>query len=492
LLAKAYAASESLIQFGNALQAALERKDAAHLERLQQSQLIDLQQFTLQIQRDTIGAARASLDSLNSAQTAAARRKKYYTDLASTRNSVLETSALALRSAGALMTTTSHAVRAIGAAMDLAPNIFGTSDGGMHYGAPAYAVADGALADAEATTQAGYLIETAEQYRRRQQEWQQMADQANDDATQLVTQINAQKSLVSQYENQMNQINLQHSQQRDMSDFMSSRFSTEELYFWMSSQLADLYAQAYDATVSVCQMAQSAWRWETGKFDSQISYIRPGGWNDRYAGLLKGEQLRLCLQRLENDFLDSSGRKLEIIHTVSLKQHGQFKTLSDDVSRVVSRAGNDGVALAGDENTVKVGFTLAAEDFDQRYPGQILRQIVAVTITLPGVVGPYQDVRAILTQTKNEIVYGGGSASSVKDLRSSQQVALSTGLDDSGLFALNFGDERYLPFEGTGAHSSWELTFPGARDQLLFLQSLTDVIVRIRYTALPDPHRRAS
>ncbi|MBK9227461.1 MAG: hypothetical protein IPL67_10515 [Ignavibacteria bacterium] len=36
----------------------------------------------------------------------------------------------------------------------------------------------------------------------------------------------------------------------------------------------------------------------------------------------------------------------------------------------------------------------------------------------------------------------------------------STGQNDSGVFELNFRDERYLPFENTGAISSWRLELP--------------------------------
>jgi len=70
--------------------------------------------------------------------------------------------------------------------------------------------------------------------------------------------------------------------------------------------------------------------------------------------------------------------------------------------------------------------------------------------------------------------------------RISQQVGLSSGLDDYGLFTLNFDDERYLPFEGTGAVSSWTLSFPrhpSAHQQEVF-DSLTDIILQVRYLAV--------
>ena len=74
--------------------------------------------------------------------------------------------------------------------------------------------------------------------------------------------------------------------------------------------------------------------------------------------------------------------------------------------------------------------------------------------------------------------------------RANQQVAISSGLNDSGLLSLNFGDERYLPFEGTGAVSTWQLAFPNASsanpddEQQALLKSLNDVIIQVHYTAL--------
>src|SRR5262249_42787298 len=68
------------------------------------------------------------------------------------------------------------------------------------------------------------------------------------------------------------------------------------------------------------------------------------------------------------------------------------------------------------------------------------------------------------------------------DWRPNQQVALSTGTNDAGLFQVDYHDERYLPFEGTGAASTWRLEINGV-DGALHRQTLTDVIMTVRYTA---------
>jgi hypothetical protein len=61
---------------------------------------------------------------------------------------------------------------------------------------------------------------------------------------------------------------------------------------------------------------------------------------------------------------------------------------------------------------------------------------------------------------------------------------MSGGQNDSGVFELNFRDERYLPFEGAGVISSWRIELP---DPNLFCQfnydTISDVIFHVSYTA---------
>jgi hypothetical protein len=50
------------------------------------------------------------------------------------------------------------------------------------------------------------------------------------------------------------------------------------------------------------------------------------------------------------------------------------------------------------------------------------------------------------------------------------------------MFELNFRDERYLPFEGTGAISTWQLELPDKIRQFDY-NTILDVIIHIKYTA---------
>jgi hypothetical protein len=123
------------------------------------------------------------------------------------------------------------------------------------------------------------------------------------------------------------------------------------------------------------------------------------------------------------------------------------------------------------------------------------------------VTGPYTSVSCTLTLLKNEIRLDSSAPDKPEDYGRSengddprfrdnvgaiQSIATSSGQNDSGLFELNFRDERYLPFEGAGVISQWRLELSGkwridGGDTLDLAQfdfdTITDVIFHLRYTA---------
>jgi hypothetical protein len=70
----------------------------------------------------------------------------------------------------------------------------------------------------------------------------------------------------------------------------------------------------------------------------------------------------------------------------------------------------------------------------------------------------------------------------VNDFATIQAIATSSGQNDSGLFELNFRDERYLPFEGAGAVSRWRIEIDPDCNRF-DLDSITDVVLHLKYTA---------
>ena len=74
-------------------------------------------------------------------------------------------------------------------------------------------------------------------------------------------------------------------------------------------------------------------------------------------------------------------------------------------------------------------------------------------------------------------------------------IATSSGQNDSGMFELNFRDERYLPFEGAGAISGWGLElFNDETNQTDFgrplrqfdYSTISDAILHVKYTVRED------
>jgi hypothetical protein len=70
-------------------------------------------------------------------------------------------------------------------------------------------------------------------------------------------------------------------------------------------------------------------------------------------------------------------------------------------------------------------------------------------------------------------------------------IATSTAQNDAGVFELSFRDERYMPFEGLGAVSQWQLTLPQVFRQFDY-ETINDVIVSISYMAEQDGALRQS
>jgi hypothetical protein len=104
------------------------------------------------------------------------------------------------------------------------------------------------------------------------------------------------------------------------------------------------------------------------------------------------------------------------------------------------------------------------------------------------VTGPYTNVGATLELTGSKIrkdpVPGTAGLQTVP-LRRSVAIATSTAQHDTGVFEFSFRDERYMPFEGAGAISTWRLTLPKTFRTFDY-DTITDVIIHLSYTADQD------
>jgi hypothetical protein len=214
-------------------------------------------------------------------------------------------------------------------------------------------------------------------------------------------------------------------------------------------------------------------RYELGDDDTFIEF---GHWDSLRKGLLAGERLQLDLRRMEVAYLDKHRREYELSKRISLRML-------------------DPSALLDLQQSGACEFAVPEVVFDLDHPGHYLRRIKAVSLTIPAVTGPQVTLGAKLTLLEdivrlNSDLTGGydvqGAIHEDDRFRLGYggvgSIATSTAQADSGLFTLDFNDERLLPFEGSGAISRWRLELPATVRQFDY-DAITDVELQIQYTA---------
>jgi hypothetical protein len=476
---QAQSAVESVSQFGATLLSLIERKEQAQLQELQQQQAWNLAKMSVDLQTQALNIDRQNRQALLASKAIVQGRVNHYQLLL--KNDVSEAEALAsqLYLSSGLSEIAASASQVVAGGLMMVPNIFGFSNGGSRWEGTAHAAT--ALAHVAAISDrstASHLDRTA-QFSRRREEWTLTCDQAQLELVQIDAQLAYLAELETATRLQLRLAESTLSQAKANYDFLGKRFTKTQLYQWLNSQFATLYRQAYDATLALCLAAEACWQYEIADFSAR--FIQSGAWNTTYRGLGAGEQLKLGLMKMQAEYLQRNERELEIRKTVSLRQLKSQTT--------TSTINKEWAEIHASLKKGQYEFELTHELFEDDYKDQkhYLRRIKTISVSLPAVVGPYENIRATLTQTASKVFMSEGNDGPTREsLRANQQIALSTGVCDNGLFTLNFNDERYLPFEYTGAISTWTLTFPNHEGQKDMLESLTDIIVHVNYTARVD------
>ncbi|NEO79936.1 neuraminidase-like domain-containing protein [Moorena sp. SIO4G3] len=477
MLERAKNITSTLIQLGSSLLSALEKKDAEQIALLRATQEPAILRLIQTTKEKQIKEAQANLDSLNKSLDAANNRVTHYQGLIDgglssheKDNERLMESAIAFEATAAISHTISSPVYSV-------PTIFGFSDGGFKPADIIRAIGEAAQSTAGVLNQSSQLTATFAQFDRREEDWQLQLQIAQDEVSQIEKQIAASKINIEIATSELTSHQKSIEQADEVENFFKNKFTTTDLYQWMVSRLSTLYFQTFKIAQDMALAAQKAYQYELNQDET---YIQFDYWDSLHKGLLAGESLMLGLNQLEKAYIEGNSRYLEIEKTISLLQLNPqaFQQFKD---------------------TGKCEFKLSEKLFDFDFPGHYCRQIKTIAISIPAVVGPYQNIKATLTQTSNKtllqpnvnaveyLLSGGENPPDESILRSNwrrnQKIAISRGANDNGLFELNFRDERYLPFEGTGAVSTWELSLPKQTNPIDF-DTISDVIITLSYTAL--------
>ncbi|HWJ22955.1 MAG TPA: neuraminidase-like domain-containing protein, partial [Gemmatimonadaceae bacterium] len=501
LLQKANEACGDVKSLGGELLAALQTRDAEALGRLRQGQEVRLLQAMRAVKERQLDEARANLEGAQRARELATRKQEYY--VSREFMSVGEIAALALATdAAALSTAVQLGYALAGTARTAVPQF--TTGGAGFGGSPVATVTYGGetigdagedagqalLAIAGALEKASSLAGTLAGYQRRQDDWTFQADLAGVEIAQAEQAIAAAEARVAIAEKELENHDLQIANSQEVDAFMRSKFTNLELFQWQVGQVSQVFFRSYQLAYDLARRAERCFRFELGLEDSD--YITFGYWDSLKRGLLSGEKLQQDLRRLESAYLEQNRREFELTKHVSLLQL-------------------DPLALVRLRETGRCFFDLPEEIFDLDYPGHYFRRIKSVSLTLPSVTGPYTTVSCTLRLLRNSIRVATDPGSQyarntddaglpADDERFVEHglpvaaIAASGAQNDSGMFELNFRDERYLPFEGAGVISGWSLelftdpTQPDFGEPLrqFDYDTISDAVLHVKYTARED------
>jgi hypothetical protein len=213
-------------------------------------------------------------------------------------------------------------------------------------------------------------------------------------------------------------------------------------------------------------MAERAYQFER---DDATFFITPDNWQYDRAGLLAGERLLLQLEQMEKTYLEQNTRDFEITQSFSMA--------------LISPS-----SLIDLREKGSCTFTIPEMAFSLFYPGQYKRLIKSVRITIPSVTGPYTNISATLTlknswiRKQDNLNLNPLTDENALSVAKDTSISTSSAQNDAGMFELNFRDERYLPFEGAGAISMWNLNLPDKLRSFDY-DTISDVIIHISYTA---------
>ncbi len=477
MLQKATDLCNEVKALGGALFAALEKRDAEALALMRSTHEMQLLKAVRTIKEKQVEEAKETRDALERSKELTTLRRNYYRDIAFMNpweigNLFLTGTSLILQDAG----IRAHILAGI---MHLLPNTkigtpttVGFTHGGENVGEAAKEFGESISNAVSLLNTTASMTATMGSYQRRADDWKLQREVADKELEQIERQIAAAKIRVAIAEKDLSNHDIQIENSNEVDEFMRNKFTNRELYDWMVGQIAGIYFQSYQLAYDVAKRAERAYRYELGLRDSSV--IQFGYWDSLKKGLLAGERLAHDLRRMDVAYLDQNKREYEIAKHISI-------------------LAIDPISLIKLKETGECFVSLPEALFDVDCPGHYMRRIKAVGLTIPCVAGPYTSINCTLTLHSSSIRHdstlaGGKYARQAEDPRFSdsagmiQSIVTSGAQNDSGLFETNLRDERYLPFEGQGAISSWRIELP-KNFKTFDYATISDVVLHLRYTA---------
>jgi hypothetical protein len=467
---------------GRNLLSALERKSAEALSLIRVNQAVALSMAAEEIRLKKIEETEENIKLLDHSLAAAQIKYDHYDGLDFM--NAAETTAIALNGTSLVIETTAVVMELLAGILHLIPNFSAGANGpggtpnatakagGTNAGNSSKHGAKGLYAIAKILDKSASIANTIGKYQRREETWNLQKDLALAD----IDRINQQKVAAEvkleiankEYDNAM--MRTRHAQ--EIADYYDEKFTNEDLYNWMITHLSTLYFQTYQMAYDLAKRAEKCFRHEIGIAES--NYIQFGYWDSLKKGLLAGERLQKDLRRLELAYMDNNKREYELVKDVFLAQLNP-------------------IALQQLKLTGSCEFIIPEILFDLDHPSHYFRRLKSVSLTIASTADEVRSVNCKFTLLNNRVristdTSGGYAYQGIEDLRFKHEpigiksIATSHAQNDGGLFDIDFGDDRYLPFEGGGVISSWRLELPTQFHQFDY-DSISEVVLHFAYTA---------
>jgi len=494
MLNKARELVGKLNQFGGDLLGAIEKKDSEALSLLQNRHEKEILQVTSRIKEAQLKDSQENLKSLEENKKSAEGQLEHYNKLMKEGMIGKEKRQEEMLNSSIHINRQIYPQQITAAVLSLVPDFalgppFATN---MTYGGSQLSSAMSTAVEAQSSLSErfslrGEIAGLYAQYLRMKEDWELQQAMAESEIKQLEAQIEGAKYQIKVARLEIESTEKEIKQNESMNSFMKNKFSNEQLYQWMTSKLSGLFFQTYKLAHDMAKSAEKAYQFERGIKESEVSFIGGMYWDSLRKGLLSGDSLGHDLDRMEKAYIDTNSRSLEIGKHISLAEL-------------------DPMAFIQLKTKGSCEFNLSEALFDYDFQGHYRRQVKTIAIEIDA--GKGKTVNATLTQLRHKTVMEA-DAKAVKyllnpkgkeplsirsDWRSTQQIALGdigTYDEPNGLFELKFDDERFLPFEGTGAVSTWRIELSGKRGSYN-LNELKKVTIKLKYTALNGGNSFAS
>jgi len=491
LLTKAQELAGMVREFGALLLAAFEKGDAEYLAALRADHEEHIATLDRSVRQDQWRDADWQRLALQTSKEVAQTNRRYYATLIqagllSGEHQFQDLEGVALSTHAA-----ANIVDGVAEIMELIPDLFvgfpctetwlplGTKLSGMFKTISRITHAVGDISH-----QTGELDLKLADWQRREQEWVHQVEVLDLDIRQIERQILGAERRQNVALRELNVQQRQIENTKAVRDFLGDKFTSHDLYLHFQKELAASHARALELAHHAAAQAERAFNFERGDTARRFLPQEPGG--NLREGLLAGERLQLALRQMEQAYLNLNLREYELAKHFSLRLHFPIQFMQLKTSGVCE-------------------IELPEWMFDLDHPGQYMRRVRNVTLTIPTVAGPFTGVHARLTLLSSRIRidarltrpphaccdrcgcdndYEPCSCDPrfIKHFGAREAIATSGGQSDGGLFELNFRDERYLPFEYYGAISRWRIELPPENNFFDF-DALSDVILNLNYTA---------